>query len=249
MQGVKQRARSARAEESGRSRAKEPIKKAIPLGDSAYGIIKGAIVDCEIDPGAELTQSELIDRFNLTNAQARHALVRLTQEGWVRPLPQRGYLVAPLTMKDLEDIYEMRMLIEPPAMRKAAGRINPETRKHLEKLGDADYTPGDRASIRRFLRSNREFFMIIARCCDNKLLAKTIDQLFDSSNRLLYFSMLHSYDSDAVRRGHQKLVEALVRGDGKEVERLRRAGLDHGKQAVRRALLSMPSVMDINLIN
>lgn len=247
MQRLKEKVRVRRGGSAGRSRAKSLVRREIPLGDSAYGIIKDAIVDCEITPGEEVTQSELINRYRLTNAQARHALVRLTQEGWVRPLPQRGYLVAPLTMKDLEDVYEMRMLIEPPAMRKAAGRIDPVTLKYLKKVGNAEYVPGDTVSIRKFLRCNRDFFLTIARCGGNMRLANTINQLFDSSNRMLYFCMLHSYEAEVVRRGHQKLIEALVKGDGKQAERQRRLGLEQGKEAIQKALLSMPSLRYINL--
>lgn len=222
--------------------------KGLSLGGVAYQTIKQAIVECELRPGEELSQSDVIARYDLTNAQARYALVRLTQEGWVRPLAQRGYLVAPLTIQDVEDVFDMRMLLEPVAMRRAAGKIDRATLKFLKKIGTAEYVSGDPVSIRKFLQKNRQFYMTIVHCAGNRQLAKMIDQLFDSSNRLLYFHMIYSYEANVVRRGHEKLVEALEKGDGKEAERLRRIGLEHGRQVIQKALLSMPSVMDINLV-
>lgn len=217
------------------------------LGDTAYQIIKRAIVNCELQPGEEVTQASLIARYRLTNAQGRYALVRLTQERWVRPLAQRGYIVAPLTIQDLEDTFELRMLLEPPAMRRAAGRVDPAVLKYLRKIGTAEYVPGDISSIRAFLQRNREFYMTIVKCTGNRMLTRAIDQLFDSSTRLLYFSMIYSYEAQVVRRGHEKLLEALEKADGAEAERLRLAGLTHGKQVIQKALLSMASITNANL--
>jgi DNA-binding GntR family transcriptional regulator len=217
------------------------------LGGAAYDIIKRAIVTCELQPGEEVTQASLIARYRLTNAQGRYALVRLTQEGWVRPLAQRGYLVAPLTIQDLEDTFELRMLLEPSAMRRAAGRVDAATLKYLRRIGTAEYTPGDVGSIRAFLEKNREFYMTIVKCTHNRMLVNAIDRLFDSSMRLLYFSMIYSYEGQVVRRGHQKLLAALEKGDGAEAERLRLIGLRHGKEVIQKALHSMSSIMNANL--
>lgn len=217
------------------------------LGYTAYNIIKRSIVNCELHPGEEVTQAALLARYSLTSAQGRYALVRLTQEGWVRPLAQRGYIVAPLTIQDLEDTFELRMLLEPRAMRRAAGRLDATTLKYLRKIGTAEYVPGDVASIRAFLEKNREFYMTIVLCTGNRMLTKTIDQLFDSSNRLLYFSMIYSYEGQVVRRGHEALLEALEKGDGAEAERLRLAGLSHGKEVIHKALLSMSAIMNANI--
>jgi DNA-binding GntR family transcriptional regulator len=222
-------------------------KRRESLGDVAYRRVKFAVIECELLPGEELSQRELVERFKLTNAQARHALVRLAQEGWVNPMPRRGYVVTPLTMQDLEDVFEMRMMIEPPALQKAAGRIDAETFKRLEKVGQAEYEPGNPESIRAFLRANRDFYTLLMDAAGNRLLTKIVDQLFDSANRLLYFSMVYSYEAEIVRRGHERLLEVLRRANGREAARLRRAGLEHAKIVVQKALLSSPSLMGTNL--
>jgi len=241
--------RTARSRVPGLKRGNGAGEKSpgLSLGESAYRIVKRAIVECELQPGEELSQAALIARYQLTNAQGRYALVRLTQEGWVRPLAQRGYVVAPLTMKDLEDVFDMRVMLEPQAMRLAAGKVNAATLRYLRKIGTSEYTVGDVASIRAFLRKNRDFYMTIVECTGNQMLVNAIGQVFDFSTRLLYFSMIYSYEGQIVRRGHENLLAALEKGDGDEAQRLRLAGIEHGRGVIRAALLSMSSIMNANL--
>lgn len=217
------------------------------LGDAAYECLKQAIIECEILPGEEVSLPVIVDRYDLTDAQARHALVRLAQEGWVSAMPRRGYTVTPLTMQDVEDVFELRMMLEPAALRKAAGRIDGETLERLEAANKATYIAGDPVSIRRFLRENRAYYLTIVSVIGNKPLTRIIDQLFDSVTRLLYFSSIYSYESDLIRQHHQKLLEALLRGDGEEAERLRYSGLEYARESVRKALSSSPSLMAVNL--
>jgi len=226
---------------------KDRGEQGVLLGDTAYNRVKQAIIECEILPGEEISLPGLVERYQLTNAQARHALVRLTQEGWVSAMPRRGYIVTPLTMQDLEDVFELRMMLEPVAMRKAAGRIDSGTLNQLKKANKATYLPGDAESIRKFLRENRAYYMTIIVATGNKILTKVIDQLFDSVTRLLFFSSMYSYHSDLIRQHHEKLLDALLRGNGKEAERLRHAGLEYAKRSVQKALSSSPSLMGINL--
>ena len=218
-----------------------------PLGVTAYEVLKAAIVNCELQPGTETSQAELMGRYQVTVAQGRYALVRLAQEGWVTALPQRGYLVAPLTLKDLENVFAMRMMLEPPAMRIAAHRIDPETISHLRKIGVDDYVHGDLRSIRRFLALNREFYMTIINCTGNQLLVRTVDQLFDSANRLLFYHMVYSYQGTVVKRGHENLIDALEARDGEAAYGIRLSGLEHGKQVIQQALMSMSQIQDINI--
>jgi DNA-binding GntR family transcriptional regulator len=217
------------------------------LGDAAYERLKQAIIECEILPGEEVSLPVIVDRYSLTDAQARHALVRLAQEGWVSAMPRRGYTVMPLTMQDVEDIFQLRMMLEPAAMREAAGRIGDETLKRLEAANKATYVAGDPASIRYFLRENRAYYITIVSAIGNKILTRIIDRLFDSVTRLLYFSSIYTYESDLIRQHHQQLLEALMQGDGEAAERLRYSGLEYARESVRKALSSSPSLMAVNL--
>ena len=108
----------------GRSTVALTGEKAPYLGEHAYETIRRDIIRCELDPGSEASEAALASRLGLGKAPIRVALARLCQEGLVRPLPRRGYIVTPITIKDVHEILEMRMALEPVAARMAVGRLD-----------------------------------------------------------------------------------------------------------------------------
>ena len=85
------------------------------LSEVAYEKIKEAIIVNELAPGQEVSESQLAERFAMGKAPLRRALASLTQEGLVQPQNRRGYIIAPLTMKDIHDIWAIRLLLETEA--------------------------------------------------------------------------------------------------------------------------------------
>src|SRR3546814_12828763 len=76
--------------------------------DIAYGTIKHDSIRCALAPVEEVTEARRARRLGLGKAPGRAALMRLSQEGLIRALPRRGYLVAPVTLRDVQDIFQFR---------------------------------------------------------------------------------------------------------------------------------------------
>src|SRR6201994_2166468 len=128
----------------------------------------GGITSCRLLPGPGLTEAQLMDRFQLGKATCRIALQRLIQDGFVSSIPRQGYRVTPVTVKDVEEVFALRIVLEPIAARNAAGRVN---RAHLERLEQACRVkiPTDVGNqIDFFLQANRSFHMAIAEAAGNK---------------------------------------------------------------------------------
>src|SRR5262245_53345201 len=94
------------------------------LGDQAYDRIKEDIVVCRLRPGAEVTEAGLAQHYELGLAPIRAALSRLSQEGLVNVIPRRGYVITPITIQTVKEVFDLRLLLEPAAARAAAGRVN-----------------------------------------------------------------------------------------------------------------------------
>ena len=77
-------------------------------------------------------------------------------------LPRRGYLVAPVTLRDVQEVFQLRLLLETAAAELAAERISEEGLRDLTALVNVRYTYRDRASYARFLRANRAFHIAVA---------------------------------------------------------------------------------------
>jgi DNA-binding GntR family transcriptional regulator len=215
------------------------------LSDIAYQELKRMIIACEIRPGEDVSETMLSARLKVGKAPIRSALARLRQEGLVRSHARSGHVVSSLTMQDVLNIYELRLILEPLAARRAASRISNKELDELDRLCSTAYKPGDRTSENQFLITNRAFHGIIARASGNERLASFVGLLHDEAARIL--SLCISRRSSDWDTAHREIVDALRRGDGAAAEEIQRRELEKSRDAVRSALLQESGLMNINL--
>ncbi len=217
------------------------------LSDLAYERIKRDIICCNLAPGEEVTEAKLALRLQLGKAPVRAALARLSQEGLVRALARRGYLVAPVTLRDVQDIFPLRRLLEPEAARMAAGRVEGERLRQFDAVCRAGYVPGDRDSEAEFLSANRDFHVTIAAASGNARLAGTLAGLLDEMERLLHLGLALRNRTEEMQHEHKSLVDALIRGDGAAAAEFAREQVDAAQAMVMDAILSSPLALEVNM--
>jgi DNA-binding GntR family transcriptional regulator len=218
-----------------------------PLAEAAYDLIKRAIIRCDLEPGQPVTEEQLAEKFGLSRATVRPALKRLYQEQLVQTITRQRYVVPAITLKDAQDLFDLRLLLEPAAAKRAAGRVDAVQLRRLDELCRARYKPGHRESAETFLRANTEFHVTVARASGNALMAEVIRNLLDREERLNHLAhMLNDRNADAYHE-HHDLVEALIAGDGVRAEAVMAAGIASARAFVVQALLSSPSIQSVNV--
>jgi DNA-binding GntR family transcriptional regulator len=228
-----------------RARAPEPV---IPLlTDRAYERIKHDVITCVLAPGTEVSEPQLCLQYHLGKAPVRMALIRLAHDGLVRAIPRRGYLIAPVTLKDIQDIFELRLMLEPMAARMAAGNIDAQRARALEEASGNGYQMHDARSISRFLDANKAFHVAIAGTTGNIRLSAMIAQLHDQMTRLLHLGLGLRNRSHEMQNEQRALLKALVRGNGDMAERLAREQIEAARSMVLSAVMSSRSVMNLAL--
>ena len=185
----------------------------LSLGEQAYQRIKTEIVWCRLMPGEEISEARLAALFGFGKAPVREALFRLSQEGYVTALPRRGHVITPVTLQSVEDIFELRLLLEPAVVEKACGRVDAATLYELDAICAAGYRPGDIESEARFMTANQAFHREIARASGNERLARSLSQIMDEMARLLHLGFVLRERPEVLRAEHTALIEALVSGD------------------------------------
>ena len=103
------------------------------LTERAYERLRRDIISCAIQPGAEISESQLAMQYKLGKAAVRVALTKLSHDGLVRAIPRRGYMVMPVTLQDIHDVFELRLMLEPAAARMAAGKVNTQRLKTYDE--------------------------------------------------------------------------------------------------------------------
>jgi DNA-binding GntR family transcriptional regulator len=215
------------------------------LTERAYERIRRDIISCAIAPGCEISEAQLATQYKLGKAAVRVALTKLAHAGLVRAIPRRGYMVMPVTLKDIHDVFELRLMLEPPAARMAAGKVNTQRLRTFDEICREGYEPGDARSTARFLDANKAFHVEIAQAAGNVRLAAAIEQLLDEMTRLLHLGLGLRKGPQETLHEHKALVKALARGDGETAERISRDQIESARNMVVSAILTSPSVMNL----
>ena len=137
-----------------------PSAPAILRCDDAYERIRRDLLSCKLTPGSTVTESQLMSEYGIGKTSCRIALVRLVHEGFVRSVPRQGYRIAAITLKDVEEVFALRVQLEPLAARLACGRVDVELLRRLEAACRVPHPERAlSAQIDVFLEANREFHL------------------------------------------------------------------------------------------
>jgi DNA-binding GntR family transcriptional regulator len=116
------------------------LDKPVGLTDWAYEQIKEAILKIQFAPGTQLQIETLVAELGTSRTPIREALLRLEKDGLVRVVPRVGFFVKEFTYRDLEELYEVRELLESRAVKNAVSNLLDEDLDLIDKLLDLSVT-------------------------------------------------------------------------------------------------------------
>jgi DNA-binding GntR family transcriptional regulator len=215
--------------------------------DAAFDAVHRAIVRCELMPGVHVSEAEIETRFGLKRAATRAALERLAAKGLVRPMHRQGYQVKPITLRDINELYQIREIIELATVRMAAGKVDEEGLRRLDQACSGSYEPGDRDSEDRFLQANTEFHLVVAQASGNERLVEMLANVLSEMERLFHLGLALRDRTNEMRHEHESLIAALTAGDSKGAETVARMELISSRAMVLDALMSSSSLLDVNI--
>jgi len=213
-----------------------------PLAERVYQRLRQAIVRCEFEPGARLRVEELSRRFAVSSSPVREALNRLSEQGLVRTLENRGFRVAPLTVAGVSDLARVRALVECEALRDAIAQGDDAWEGRCvaagHALGLAERRIGNqpRALDDAWSSRHREFHLSLYAACGSPILLDLADVLFDNAERYRRWAA-HSRRAPRQKHNeHQALLKAALERDADKASALLRQHIGHTEQLVASAL-------------
>lgn len=185
--------------------------------DHAYSLIREGILTGRHQPGERLGEAELAELTQTSRTPVREALRQLEMEGLVEVLPHRGARVAEWTAADLEEIYDLRTMLEAFAAERAASRIEPkdvDRMSELCELMDEASRPGATQDLDRVAELNAEFHGLVRTAAASTRLVTMLNAVVQLP---LVVRTFHRYSTEDLARScahHRELVAALRAGDG-----------------------------------
>lgn len=202
--------------------------------DGARASLRAAILSGDLEPGARLGEVELAERLGVSRTPVREALRDLAADGLVEVLPNRGARVAQWSTADLDEIYELRALLESHGAARAATRIAPAETDVLEKLCndmDACVRRGRKRDLDRITALNAEFHRRIVDAAGSPRLAGLMSTVVQVP---LVVRTFHRYSAEAMARslGHHRELVAALRAEDAEWARSVMSSHVHAARAV-----------------
>lgn len=182
----------------------------------AYAVVRKRILNGEYPPALRITEQEIADASGVSRTPVREALQRLQNEGLVRVTANQGAVVVDWSDDDINDVFELRALLEPFGAARAATRMNPERIVILRELANAQYhesrsrKPGYMGRIGTL---NSQFHRTLHDFADSPRLAMLMPILIEAPLVMRTFT---KYDDDELLRSashHLEIVAALEVGD------------------------------------
>jgi DNA-binding GntR family transcriptional regulator len=185
---------------------------------AATELIREAIVDGRLEPGRRLKEEELARELGISRTPVREALLMLQAEGLVVAIPNRGAMVRVHTTEDLDDLYQLRALLEGYAARRAAARISDEQVELLRSSCDRFDGLNPDEELRELVRENLLFHSTILDVAGSARLSSMVRRVIELP--LVYKSYIW-YSPDQKRISahyHRQIVNALEARDSERAE-------------------------------
>ena len=180
------------------------------VGDMVYNVLREGIFQGVFPPGQYLRQDYLADAIGVSRIPVRSALMQLETEGLTTFHPYRGAMVNELSTSEMQEIYEMRALLETAALRKAFAAMTPE---RLAELEVAARELNDVEDGAEFLRRRNEFFRLLYDAEHHPRLVGTIEKLREDAGRYWLRRHGQGYVRPPGDRDHQQVLGFLREGD------------------------------------
>jgi len=209
-----------------------PVTRPAPLRQSVYEALVELVVEGRLRPGQHLVETELARQLGVSRQPVREALHRLEAEGWVDLRPNQGAFVHVPTDEEVDQLLDVRELLEVETARLAAAAA---TDGHVARLrlicheGEAAVEAGDTG---RFVAVNSEFHAELARVAGNGVLAE-LAEIVGRRVRWYYWQVapVRGHESCAE---HRDLVEAIEAGDTERASAIARKHTERTRAAYHR---------------
>lgn len=215
-----------------------------------YEDLRRAILEGHLQPGERLWEERLAEHYRLSRTPVREVLTRLEVEGLIEQAPHRGCFVRTFSPEELHDIYDMRVLLEGYAARRAALNLTDEQLARLDELnaqmaaelaatspdGEAGAPPPSQRRIRRamarIVEINQEFHRIIYEAAHNSYLPLLLQRVVQLP---LVYRAVQLYGDPGLNISlshHRELARSLRDRNPTWAEAVMTAHIMHGRAAL-----------------
>jgi DNA-binding GntR family transcriptional regulator len=197
------------------------------LREEARKSIRAGVVTGEIEPGQIYSAPSLAVRLGVSATPVREALLDLANAGLVESVRNRGFRVVVLDDTDLDEIFELRTLLEVPSVGRVAGSLDTDQLERLWSIVVELEAAAEAGHLERYLTADQEFHSGLLEPLGNRRLIELVARLRDQQRLYGLPKLIHSAAFMSTAFEHRAILEAVAAGDKRSAESLIRRHLRH----------------------
>jgi DNA-binding GntR family transcriptional regulator len=213
-----------------------PLPRPVPLRQSVYDALIDLIVGGELPPGQHMVETDLARQLGVSRQPIREALHRMEAEGWVDLRPSQGAYVHVPTDSEVDELLDVRALLEAETARLAARSVTPAEADRLREICRKGLAAAEAGDFDAAAAANGAFHHEIAAIADNAVLAELASIV---GRRVEWYYRLvapgRSHDSWTE---HGQLIDAIEAGDTGLAQSLARGHTEHTRQTYHHSPVS-----------
>jgi DNA-binding GntR family transcriptional regulator len=205
----------------------------------AYEYVKSQITNRGFKPGEYVTDAQIAKQLNISRTPVREAFHRLENESLLVYEARHGWKVHTLTLKDINEIFDIKEVVEGMAARKAAGCQDEKLRIALQNAFQTMCAASEAGDVDTWIQADLGFHDVIFAMADNERARRLIYNLNDQWNRVyIGFTTIRSRVSRSINE-HRAVMEGILAGNGEEAERQTCAHFQHVREELIHLLVNM----------
>ena len=215
-----------------------------PLREVVCESLRDAIRKGILKPGQRIMEIKLAEELGVSRTPVREAIRKLELEGYVVMMPRRGTYVADMSIRDINEIFEIRTALESLSNGLAAEHITEDELEHLQRLlvviggyiKEYEDGPDREAAMDKIVKTDIEFHDLLYHAARNNRLVGIISNLRDQLTRFRTLSMSYPGRLEVTLDEHREIVETIANGDGRAA---RKAAVHHMENSEKTLLKAM----------
>jgi DNA-binding GntR family transcriptional regulator len=203
------------------------VVRADSLREQVSRALEAALVAGELRPGEIYSAPSLAEEFGVSATPVREAMLDLVKDGFVEVVRNKGFRVLEVSEADLDQISDIRLLLEVPSTVRAASALTSENFDRLAEIASEITISADSGDVISYLDADRRFHVELIATVGNPRLTDLVDRLRRQTRLSGLVALARTGRLVASADEHHQLLAALRAGDADAAARLMRAHIGH----------------------
>jgi DNA-binding GntR family transcriptional regulator len=205
------------------------------LKDDAYEYLRALLLDCEIKPGEDINEKQIVEKSGFSRTPIREALILLQSENLVEVIPRKGTYAKRIDIQGVMELFELRKLIEPNLAVKFKNNMDLSQIKKLDSQLKYICDNPDTTSVQDFYKTDIAFHSYVINSSKNERMIKMFIPVMQEAYRIginnIFTNTEHSRNE--TYNDHHRIIRAIISENDSDI---RKAYLSHLNNSMISAL-------------